>query len=70
LIRSGLPPRTPAAVISNATTEQERILVSTLEHLAADARKQDFQPPAIVVIGEIVAARERLRELAAAELVP
>jgi uroporphyrin-III C-methyltransferase len=70
LIRAGLPPRTPAAVISNATTDQERILVSTLDHLAADARKQDFQPPAIVVIGEIVSARERLRELAAAELVP
>jgi uroporphyrin-III C-methyltransferase len=70
LIRGGLSPRTPAAVISNATTEQERILISTLERLAADARKQDFQPPAIVVIGEIVTTRERLRELAAAELVP
>jgi uroporphyrin-III C-methyltransferase len=70
LIRGGLPPQTPAAVISNATTEQERILVSTLERLAADARKQDLPPPAIVVIGEIVTTRERLRELAAAELVP
>jgi uroporphyrin-III C-methyltransferase len=70
LIGGGLARRTPTAVISNATTEQERILVSTLERLAADARKQGIQPPAIVVIGEIVTARERLLELIAAELVP
>ena len=42
LMRGGLAPRTPAAVIAAATTADERILVSTLERVAADAREQAF----------------------------
>lgn len=65
LMRGGLAPRTPAAVIAAATTADERILVSTLERLAADTREQAFQPPAIVVVGDIVAVRDRLLGTAA-----
>ena len=36
------------------------MLVSTLGKLAADARDTEFEPPAIVVIGEIVTMRARL----------
>jgi uroporphyrin-III C-methyltransferase len=60
LMRGGLAPQTPTAIIASATTPDERILVSTLERLAADARAQTLEPPAIVVIGDIVAVRERL----------
>jgi uroporphyrin-III C-methyltransferase len=60
MMRAGLAPQTPAAVISAATTAHERVLVSTIAHLAADARAQHFAPPAIVVVGDIVAARDRL----------
>jgi len=60
MLRHGLPPHTPAAVIASATTPAQRVLVSTLEQIADDARAQQFDPPAIVVIGDIVAARDRL----------
>ena len=60
LMRGGLPPGTPAAVIVNATTADARVVVSTLERVAADA--QDLATPAIIVIGEIVRLRERLIE--------
>jgi uroporphyrin-III C-methyltransferase len=60
LIAGGRTPQTPAAVIASATTAGERVLVSTLERLAADVRGANVQPPAIVVIGDIVAMRERL----------
>src|SRR5580698_8615850 len=60
LMRAGLAGSTPAAVIASATTPRERILISTLEKLADEARKQEFEPPAIVVIGDIVTMRERL----------
>jgi uroporphyrin-III C-methyltransferase len=66
LMRGGLAPGTPAAVIAAATTPDERILVSTLERVAADAREQKLQPPAIVVVGDIVSVRDRLIETAAA----
>lgn len=60
LMRSGLEPQTPAAVIAAASTPDQRVLVSTLEHVAAQAREQGLQPPAIVVVGDIVTVREQL----------
>jgi uroporphyrin-III C-methyltransferase len=68
LMAAGLAPQTPAAIIASAATPQERVLVSTLAAVAADARKQKFEPPAIVVIGEIVKVRAQL--LAAACIPP
>lgn len=56
----GLDARTPAAVITSATTSTERVLVSTLQNIAADAREQNFEPPAIVVVGDIVNLRGAL----------
>jgi uroporphyrin-III C-methyltransferase len=61
LMHGGASPQTPAAVISSATTSEERVLLSTLEHVAADAQASEMEPPAIVVIGEIIALRNRLR---------
>jgi uroporphyrin-III C-methyltransferase len=66
LMRGGSTPNTPAAVIVAATTAQERVLVSTLERVAVDVRDQGFEPPAIVVIGDIVTAREKILGIAAA----
>jgi len=60
LLDAGLAANTPAAVIASAATPNERILVSTLGELAAAVREQKLEPPAIVVIGEIVNARARL----------
>jgi siroheme synthase len=48
------------SVIAAATTSEERILVSTLARVAQEARGQAFESPAIVVVGEIVAVRNRL----------
>lgn len=69
LINGGMDRHTPAAVIASATTAEERILVSTLDRVAADALAQGFEPPAVVVVGEIVAVRERL-QAAADKVVP
>ena len=60
LMRGGLPPSTPAAVVVSATMADERVVVSTLDHVAADA--QDLAPPAIIVIGDIVKLRARLMQ--------
>jgi uroporphyrin-III C-methyltransferase len=60
MIEAGLAGDTPAAVIASATTPKERILVSSVARLAAAAREQKLEPPAIVVIGDIVAMRDEL----------
>jgi uroporphyrin-III C-methyltransferase len=64
LMLGGVARGTPAAVIASATTPEERILVSTIDRVAAEARAQGFEPPAIVVIGENVAVREGLSAMA------
>ena len=60
LMRGGLSGDTPAAAIAAATLPEQRIHVSTLANLASDLRAQKFEPPAIVVVGHVVAERQRL----------
>ena len=60
LMQAGIAGETPAAIIASATTPRERILTSSLAKIAADARQQEIEPPAIVVIGDIVETRARL----------
>src|SRR5262249_57136622 len=60
LSEGGIAPDTPAAVIAAATTEQERILVSRLDRVVADAQAAAMEPPPIVVIGDIVGVRDRI----------
>jgi uroporphyrin-III C-methyltransferase len=60
LMQAGMAADTPAAIIASATTPAQRILVATLGQLAAAAREQKIEPPAIVVIGDIVPMRARL----------
>ena len=60
LMAAGLAAETPAAVIASATTPKQRVLVATLGKLAAAARDQKFEPPAIVVVGDIVDRRMQL----------
>jgi uroporphyrin-III C-methyltransferase len=65
MLQAGIAGSTPAAVIVSATTPKQHVLVSTLEQLAGDARAQKLEPPAIVVIGEIVKLRNELAGAAA-----
>ena len=59
----GLAPDTPAAVIVAATTPEQRVLVCELGHLPSLIRELGFALPGLVVIGEIVAVREKLLQL-------
>jgi len=55
------PPSTPAALIAWGTTGRQRTLSATLGKIAEEARAAGIGPPAILVIGEVVALREKLR---------
>ncbi len=50
---------TPAAVIVQGTTPQQRTVVGTLGDIAEKA--QEVSPPAVLVVGEVVRLRERLQ---------
>jgi uroporphyrin-III C-methyltransferase/precorrin-2 dehydrogenase/sirohydrochlorin ferrochelatase len=55
LTESGRPGDTPVAVISEGTMPGERVVLSTLESVGADVEREAVRPPAIVVIGPVVA---------------
>ena len=60
LMAGGMAEATPVAVISSATRSDENILVSSLGSISEDRKRYPIEPPAVVVIGEIVNMRERL----------
>jgi uroporphyrin-III C-methyltransferase / precorrin-2 dehydrogenase / sirohydrochlorin ferrochelatase len=55
LVAGGRSPSTPVAVVSEGTMPGERTLFSTLGSVAADVEREDVRPPAIVVVGDVVA---------------
>jgi uroporphyrin-III C-methyltransferase len=52
LIARGRHPGTPAAVIASGTTSDQRVVISTLAGIADAA--EEVEPPALVVIGDVV----------------
>ena len=65
LIAAGRSPATPAAMIQMAYCDGERVVMGTLENIAAEVRRANIQPPATLVVGEVVRLRERLQQLVA-----
>jgi uroporphyrin-III C-methyltransferase len=63
LVGGGLDPRTAVAVIAAATTDEERIVTSTLQDVVRTVQRQPVGSPAIIVIGKIVEMRGQLLRL-------
>ena len=56
LVAAGLPPDTPAAVISQACSPGQRQALCTLESLPSTVESGEFASPALLVIGDVVSA--------------
>jgi uroporphyrinogen III methyltransferase/synthase len=60
LIRAGRSADTPAAVISHATTEEQRTCTGTLADIAEKTEREALTSPAVIVVGEVVSLRAEL----------
>lgn len=60
LIAGGRAASTPVAVITNGSTDDERVVVDTLEAIAGRCVDEGVAPPAVVVIGDVVGLREQI----------
>jgi uroporphyrin-III C-methyltransferase/precorrin-2 dehydrogenase/sirohydrochlorin ferrochelatase len=60
LVASGRDAGTPVALVCDGTMPGERTVLSTLATLAADITTHAVRPPAIIVIGEVVAVANPL----------
>ena len=63
LIEHGRPADTPAAVIASGTLPEQRVVVAPLARIADAA--DELEPPALVVVGDVVALSAALGSLAA-----
>jgi len=55
LVAAGRDATTPAAVISRATTPDERVVFGTLANIAERASAASLEAPALFIVGEVVA---------------
>ncbi len=60
LLEGGLSGETPAALIEWGTTPRQRVVEAPLASLAARAREEGLDHPALLVVGEVVRLRKEL----------
>src|SRR5215210_7588523 len=58
LISAGRPPNTPVACVRWGTVPEQMTVTGTLENIADRVAEARLKPPAIIVVGEVVALRE------------
>ncbi len=60
LLKAGRPKSEPVALVANATTPKQNVLVTSLETAVKDVAAAKFVPPAIICIGKVVNMRSIL----------
>jgi uroporphyrinogen III methyltransferase/synthase len=61
LTKHGRSPDTPVAVITEGTRPEQKTVVSSLKDIAQKVNEHGLGPPAVIVIGEVVRLRDKLR---------
>ena len=60
LMKNGRDPETPVALIQRGTLPEQETIVGKLGAIGEIARREKIKPPLIIVVGEVVALREKL----------
>ncbi len=60
LVSHGLSDKTPAAIVQQGTTHNQRVLVGSLETLPDLAYSSNLTPPTLIIIGEVVNLHQNL----------
>ncbi|PTX56075.1 uroporphyrin-III C-methyltransferase [Litoreibacter ponti] len=60
LMRAGRAASEPVAIVTTATTDQQRVLETTLGSCVADIEAEGLEPPAIICVGRAVSMRQVL----------
>jgi len=60
LVKRGLSENTPAAIVQQGTTQQQRVFIGTLKTLPEIPKQHEIKPPSMIIIGEVVKLHEKL----------
>jgi len=69
LVAHGLPADTPAALVQEGTTPRQRVIAGTLQTLPVLVLESGVHAPTLIIIGEVVKLRDRLKWFETAEAV-
>jgi len=61
LLKNGKDPKTPVGIVQWGTTPIQKSITGTLETIVHDAAKGNIKAPAIIVIGEVVHLRSKMK---------
>ncbi|MDP2153482.1 MAG: siroheme synthase CysG [Methylotenera sp.] len=60
LIKHGVSPDMPVAVVQQGTTQRQKVVTATLADLSEKVTEAGLKPPCLTIIGEVVHLREKL----------
>lgn len=60
LVAHGMSPDMPVALVSKGTTPEQRVVTGNLDTIVDRVQAEEVQPPTLVIIGQVVALRQRL----------
>jgi uroporphyrinogen III methyltransferase/synthase len=61
LIENGKDPKTPVGLVRWGTTPSQKTLTGNLENISLKVKENNFKAPAIIVVGDVVNYREKLK---------
>ena len=59
-LKRRLPETTPVAIVVRGTTPEQKVIVGTLGDIVERAEREGVEPPAVIVVGEVVRFRGRI----------
>jgi uroporphyrin-III C-methyltransferase/precorrin-2 dehydrogenase/sirohydrochlorin ferrochelatase len=59
-MQHGLSKDHSIALIQQATTQNQKVVIGTLETLPKKVRSANIQPPSLVIVGDVVKLHEKL----------
>ncbi|MBI1425210.1 MAG: uroporphyrinogen-III C-methyltransferase [Gammaproteobacteria bacterium] len=61
LVAHGLPATTPAALVEQGTTQNQRVHLGDLTSLPDIVKREDIKPPTLIIVGEVVSLHDKLK---------
>jgi len=61
LVANGLSDDTPAALVEQGTTENQRVHIGTLSNLAEIVEREKVKPPTLIIVGQVVTLHDKLK---------
>jgi uroporphyrin-III C-methyltransferase/precorrin-2 dehydrogenase/sirohydrochlorin ferrochelatase len=58
--KHGMPGSTPAAIVQQGTTLNQKVVTGTLDTLPAQAAQAELKPPTLIIVGSVVSLHAKL----------